>query len=130
MLPAVGQGALGLETRADDTTTNAAVRSIDDAHAHAAVAAERGFLAAIGAGCLAPVGALATVAAGEVTLDVAAFSVDGVHRLAERHVGPVSEAAAVGTPRRRAAPGRRSGGPDRGDRPVVTADGGPQGPII
>ena len=58
MLPAVGQGALGIECRADDAATLAALAAIDDADAHAAVLAERSLLAHLRGGCLAPIGAL------------------------------------------------------------------------
>ncbi len=57
MLPQVGQGALALECREDDRTTTEALAAIDDPFAHLAVAAERGFLAALGGGCTLPVGA-------------------------------------------------------------------------
>lgn len=61
MCPAVGQGALGIETRADDAETLALVRAIDHADTRTAVTAERAFLARLGAGCRMPVGAYATV---------------------------------------------------------------------
>ena len=83
MLPAVGQGALGIETRADDATTLAAVRMLDHAASHQAVLAERSLLAALLGGCLAPVGALArTNAAGKLTLSAAVLSFDGQQRIA------------------------------------------------
>lgn len=59
LLPAVGQGALGIEIRADDATTRAAVQVLDDLPTHLAVTAERALLFALRAGCLAPVGGLA-----------------------------------------------------------------------
>ena len=62
MLPAPGQGALALETSiALDGDTRAAVAALDDPVAHAEVRAERGFLAALEAGCTAPVGSRAVV---------------------------------------------------------------------
>jgi hydroxymethylbilane synthase len=57
--PAVGQGALVVQTRIDDAATRVAVAPLDDAATHAAVRAERGFLAALAGGCLAPIGAWA-----------------------------------------------------------------------
>lgn len=57
VMPAPGQGALGLEIRADDRRAAAALAPLHDAPAHAAVTAERGLLAALGGGCQAPVGA-------------------------------------------------------------------------
>ncbi len=57
MLPAVGQGALGLEVRSDDRPTLELIQSLDDADSRAAVSAERAMLAALRGGCLAPVAA-------------------------------------------------------------------------
>ena len=58
MLPAVGQGALGIEARAHDERTRKAVAELNDPAAWGAVTAERSLLAALRGGCLAPVGAL------------------------------------------------------------------------
>lgn len=59
MLPAVAQGALGLEVRAQDPATRALLEPLDDRPTRLAVAAERAFLARIGGGCQVPVAALA-----------------------------------------------------------------------
>lgn len=62
MLPAPAQGALAIECRADDVDIEHLLRTVvDDAHTRAAVEAERSMLAALEAGCSAPVGALADV---------------------------------------------------------------------
>ena len=61
MLPAPGQGALAVECRASDDVLAARSPALDDFGSRAAVAAERAFLAAVEAGCTAPVGALADV---------------------------------------------------------------------
>lgn len=66
--PAVGQGALVVQTRADDTATRAAIAPLDHAETHAAVRAERGFLATLAGGCLAPIGAWARAGAGGLEL--------------------------------------------------------------
>jgi hydroxymethylbilane synthase len=60
VLPQVGQGAIALECRADDTETLDLLALVDDADAHAAVDAERAFLASLGSGCSLPCGALAS----------------------------------------------------------------------
>ena len=65
MVPAAGQGALALEVRHADAEVVTAVRQIDDAATAFAVLAERAVLAALGGGCQAPAGALATL--GEPT---------------------------------------------------------------
>ena len=54
MLPAVGQGALGIEARADDAATREALACLDHPPTHAAVKAERAMLAALHGGCMAP----------------------------------------------------------------------------
>jgi hydroxymethylbilane synthase len=65
VLPAPAQGALAVECRADDTATQTLLAGLDDARSRAAVAAERALLAALEAGCSAPVGALAEVTEDE-----------------------------------------------------------------
>ena len=97
MLPAVGQGALGLETRHDDADTITALAPLDDAHTHAAVVAERALLAALRAGCLAPVGAWGRVEQVELKLDAVVLSPDGDSRLAASLSGPPETAATLGT---------------------------------
>jgi hydroxymethylbilane synthase len=63
-LPAVGQGAIGIETRADDAKTRALVEAIDDADTSAALAAERAFLAVLDGSCRTPIGGHAKIASG------------------------------------------------------------------
>ncbi|CAL9499054.1 hydroxymethylbilane synthase [Streptomyces sp. NPDC050585] len=65
VLPAPGQGALAVECLSADTDLVAALAQLDDAHTRAAVTAERSLLAALEAGCSAPVGALADLVAGD-----------------------------------------------------------------
>ncbi len=82
MLPAPGQGALAVECRAGDTELAASLRdALDHPRTRTAVAAERAVLAALEAGCSAPVGALAEVAEGEdgdeLWLRAVALSADG-----------------------------------------------------
>jgi hydroxymethylbilane synthase len=81
VLPAPAQGALAIECRADDEHVLAAVAGLEHADSRAAVAAERAVLAALEAGCSAPVGALAVVAEGddgpEVFLRASVTAVDG-----------------------------------------------------
>jgi len=77
LLPQVGQGALGVECRADDEPTRALLAAVEDPTARAAVDAERAFLAELGGGCDQPVGALATLDAEGVTLTGLLASLDG-----------------------------------------------------
>jgi hydroxymethylbilane synthase len=60
-MPAPAQGVLAVECRTDDAGTAAQLRALDHAPTRVAAITERGFLAALGAGCSTPVGALAEV---------------------------------------------------------------------
>lgn len=82
MLPAPAQGAVGIEARTDDDAMLALLRAINDADTHACVLAERAFLAALGADCHSPVGALAVRAGGGVMIRAELLSEDGRHRVA------------------------------------------------
>jgi hydroxymethylbilane synthase len=88
MLPAVGQGALGLEVRADDHRARECVAALDDSATHAAVSAERTLLAALRGGCLAPIAAWARLVADALQLDAAVLDPAGTRRIAARTVGP------------------------------------------
>jgi hydroxymethylbilane synthase len=95
LLPQAGQGALGVECRADDTATARRLVAIDDAGAHRQVRAERAFLAELGGGCSLPCGALARDAeSGELMLDALLASLDGNIVLRTRVMG--SDADEVG----------------------------------
>jgi hydroxymethylbilane synthase len=94
VLPAVGQAALGIETRADDDETRALVQAIDDPSTHAAVDAERAYLQRLGGGCKAPVGAFAAIESGELVLRVMIAGGDRIMRGEVR--GSMSAAAELG----------------------------------
>jgi len=96
MLPAVGQGALGLECRGDDADALSLLRKLDDSATHAAVLAERAFLLALGGGCLVPFGAQGVISGNEVALRGAVLSPDGKQRLAGELTGPAKRAEDVG----------------------------------
>lgn len=96
MLPAVGQGALGLEIRVDDASTAERIDTLDDTDTHASVVAERALLMALDAGCLAPVGAWARVHDATLTLDAVVLSIDGRNRLAATATGTPDAAESVG----------------------------------
>jgi hydroxymethylbilane synthase len=92
MCPAVGQGALAIETRAGF----ALPAVLDHPDSHIAVLAERGLLGALGGGCQVPIGAHATVAGGRVKLLGLVAAPDGSEVVRAEAEGPVSEAAAIG----------------------------------
>jgi len=96
MLPAVGQGALGIETRAHDQATIDALAPLDDPETHQAVLAERSLLETLHGGCLAPVGALAQLARGKLHLTAAVLSPDGKQRITASGDGHAHEAESLG----------------------------------
>lgn len=96
MLPAVGQGALGLECRTDDAPTRALLARLDDAPTHAAVLAERAMLHALGGGCQVPIGAVAHLDGSELRLRGAVLSPDGRRRVEATITGPAERAVALG----------------------------------
>ncbi len=96
MLPAVGQGALGIEAREDDERALEILARFDHPPTHAAILAERVLLSALRAGCLAPVGAWARVADGHLLLDAVVLSQDGRHRISVSRGGPWEEAESLG----------------------------------
>jgi hydroxymethylbilane synthase len=96
MLPAVGQGAIGLECRADDEDTKHFVEALRDADTFARVTAERAMLYALGGGCLVPIGTTSKIADGLLTIRGAVLSPDGKRRIVATHEGPASTPLAVG----------------------------------
>lgn len=96
MLPAVGQGALGIECRSDDAACRAALAVLDDTATHSAVLAERALLRRLGGGCHMPVGARGIVNGDELTLHAAVVSPDGTRRLACRRTGQRADCETLG----------------------------------
>lgn len=96
MLPAVGQGAIGLECRAEDGETKHLVEALRDPATFARVTAERAMLYALGGGCLVPIGATSKVADGILTIRGAVLSPDGRRRVVATHTGPADTPLAVG----------------------------------
>jgi hydroxymethylbilane synthase len=96
MLPAVGQGALGLECRFDDEETLEAVRLLDDLDTHQAVQAERSLLRALQGGCQVPIGALATATGQILRLRGVVLDVDGKERIEAHLSGPADAADELG----------------------------------
>ena len=88
LLPAVGQGALAIETRQNDEATRNAVSLLDHPATHAAVLAERAMLAALRGGCLAPVAAWGRLEDDQLLLTGRVISLDGRIQL-EAHPPPL-----------------------------------------
>jgi hydroxymethylbilane synthase len=93
MLPAPGQGALGIEVRSDDDRARRMVASLNDPETSASVTAERTLLASLHGGCLAPIAALASVQSqpgltSRLILRAVVLSADGRDRIDETgHIG-------------------------------------------
>jgi hydroxymethylbilane synthase len=96
MLPAVGQGAIGLECRTDDEFARETVGGVSDHDTLARVTAERAMLAALGGGCLVPIGATSSVERGVLTVRGAVLNRDGTRRVVATHRGSSAAPLAVG----------------------------------
>ncbi|TYO99316.1 hydroxymethylbilane synthase [Geothermobacter ehrlichii] len=96
-LPAIGQGALGLESRIDDDETNALIDFFNEPATAAAVTAERALLARLEGGCQVPIAAYATVEGQTMTLRGLVASVDGAEVIRGEISGPSGEATRLGT---------------------------------
>lgn len=96
MLPAVGQGALGLECRTDDEETRSAVERLNHPETYRAVLAERALLRTLQGGCQVPLGAQAVVTGDRLTLRAAVLSPDGARRIADEMSGSVETAEEIG----------------------------------
>jgi hydroxymethylbilane synthase len=97
-VPAPGQGIVAIEIRGDDTRAREAAARINDTAAGDALTAERALVARLGGGCQTPVGALASVADGDM-LEIVAIvaALDGSRVIRGRARAPRREAAALGT---------------------------------
>lgn len=96
MLPAVGQGALGLECRADDEPTLTLLSRLNDAATHQAILAERAFLRTLQGGCQVPIGAATNLVDDVLTLRGAVLSPDGSRRIEDRVQGAQVNAEELG----------------------------------
>lgn len=96
MLPAVGQGAIGIECRADDDTTRAVLERINDAATRWAVLAERAMLRDLQGGCQVPIGARATVRDEMLELRGVVLPPDGSRRIEAAVAGPAEQAEELG----------------------------------
>ncbi len=94
MLPCVGQGALGIETRAEDERIATICERLNHFNTQQCVTAERAFLAAMGGGCQSPVGAYAEIIGSNIRLRAVSFR-DSTARRAEGK-RPVKEAVELG----------------------------------
>lgn len=95
-LPAVGQGVLGIEIRADDACAQRLLTPINDLGTYQAALAERAFLRTLEGGCQVPIGAYAEVVEGRLRLTGMVASLDGRKIIREDKTGSAAEAEHVG----------------------------------
>jgi hydroxymethylbilane synthase len=110
MLPAVAQGAIGIECRSDDLATRERLTPLNDADAATTIAAERALLAALDGSCRTPIAALAEIRDGTLALRGMVISPDGTQCHRTSRQGTVGDAVALGSDagaelRRLAGPG-------------------------
>ena len=96
MVPAVGQGALCVETRADDSLIGPLVEELDHEPTHTAVIAERAFLKRLEGGCQVPIAGYARIDAGQVKLTGLVADIDGRQIIRNDISGPPHDAESLG----------------------------------
>jgi hydroxymethylbilane synthase len=95
-LPAIGQGALGIETRMTDQEVESQIRFLNDRDSSIAVNAERAFLKKLEGGCQVPIAAFARIVGTTLHIDGLVGTIDGM-RLIRHHVeGPIERAESLG----------------------------------
>ena len=97
MLPAVGQGALCIETRENDPKTLPIMKALNHEETHTAVIAERAFLKRLEGGCQVPIAGHATLKSGQIVMEGLVAELDGRRVIRTRGEGPASTAAEIGT---------------------------------
>ena len=95
-LPAIGQGALGLQCRIDDAEVRALVAPLDDPTTAAAVRCERAFLLRLQGGCQTPIAAHAVVAGDRLAVEGLVGRIDGTEILRGRLDGPLGDPESLG----------------------------------
>ncbi|MCS6896834.1 MAG: hydroxymethylbilane synthase, partial [Nitrospira sp.] len=95
-VPAIGQGALGIQGRSDDSFVRSVLEPLNDPMTWTAVTAERAFLHRLEGGCQVPIAAHATVSNGRVLLDGLVASLDGKTVVRDQIEGAGGQASALG----------------------------------
>ncbi len=95
-MPAVGQGAIAVECRAQDTEAANMLAPLDDLETRTAIIAERALLAALQGGCQVPMGAWARMERGDLVMDACVCSIDGLQYVKQGAGGRPEEAAQIG----------------------------------
>jgi hydroxymethylbilane synthase len=95
-MPAVGQGALGVQARLKDNEIADALAPLDDFETRQSIVAERSLLAALEGGCQVPLGAWARFERGELAIDAVVCSPDGAQYVRQRATAPPDQARELG----------------------------------
>jgi hydroxymethylbilane synthase len=95
-LPAIGQGALGIETRMDDEEVEEKIRFLNDPTSAIAVSAERAFLRRLGGGCQVPIAAFGQISGSTLRLDGMVGTIDGKRLIRHHMEEPIEEAEKLG----------------------------------
>jgi hydroxymethylbilane synthase len=95
-LPAIGQGALGIEGRSSDQFVRSVLERLNDHVTATTVMAERAFLARLEGGCQVPIAAYATLSDGQVILDGLVAGIDGTTIIRDRIQGSSQDAHTLG----------------------------------
>ncbi|HEX4538119.1 MAG TPA: hydroxymethylbilane synthase [Candidatus Acidoferrum sp.] len=95
-MPAVGQGAIAVETRLNDNETGDLLSKLDDPETRAAIITERALLGALQGGCQVPIGAWARIERGEMVLEACVTSVDGQQYVKQRLTGAADQGVQLG----------------------------------
>ena len=96
-VPAIGQGAVGIECRVDDPFINNLLSKLDHKDTSICVKAERSFLKKLEGGCQVPIGAYAQIKDGTLTMDGLVGSLDGKTLIKEKIQGRPEDAESLGT---------------------------------
>jgi hydroxymethylbilane synthase len=96
MIPAVGQGALGIVCRSDDTETRRLLSVLDHPGTRTVVMSERGLLRALGGSCQVPIAGRARLEAGGLVIKGLIASLDGTRVIRDEISGPTGDPAALG----------------------------------
>jgi hydroxymethylbilane synthase len=95
-LPAVGQGAIAIQSRLKDQEATEVLEKLDDAETRTVIIAERALMAALHGGCQVPLGAWARMERGELVMDAVVCSVDGSQYVRQRATAPPEQATELG----------------------------------
>jgi hydroxymethylbilane synthase len=95
-LPAVGQGAIAIQSRVKDEELGGILGKLDDEETRTAIIAERSLLKALHGGCQVPLGAWARIERGELVMEAVVCSADGVEYIRHRATSPPDQAAQLG----------------------------------